>query len=60
MIPYNKEFVPNAKVLRKSMTREEKHLWYDFSKKLPVTVKRQHNYRKLYCGFLHCESQIGY
>ena len=23
------------------MTREEKHLWYDFLKKLPVTVKRQ-------------------
>ncbi len=25
------------------MTREEKHLWYDFLKKLPFTVKRQHN-----------------
>ncbi len=24
------------------MTMEEKHLWYDFLKKLPVTVKRQH------------------
>ncbi len=23
------------------MTREEKHLWYDFLKKLPVTVRRQ-------------------
>jgi len=25
------------------MTPEEKHLWYDFLKKLPVTVHRQHN-----------------
>ena len=24
------------------MTPEEKHLWYDFLKKLPITVKRQH------------------
>ena len=23
------------------MTKEEKHLWYDFLKKLPVTVNRQ-------------------
>ena len=25
------------------MTPEEKHLWYDFLKRLPITVKRQHN-----------------
>ena len=25
------------------MTKQEKHLWYDFLKKLPVTVKRQYN-----------------
>ena len=25
------------------MTKEEKHLWYDFLKKLPLTVHRQHN-----------------
>jgi very-short-patch-repair endonuclease len=30
-----------ARELRKNMTREEKHLWYDFLKKLPLTVKRQ-------------------
>ena len=27
--------------LRKNMTKEEKHLWYDFLKELPVTVNRQ-------------------
>ena len=43
MFPYNKKLVANAKVLRKNMTREEKHLWYDFLKHLPVTVKRQYN-----------------
>ena len=27
--------------LRKNMTPEEKHLWYDFLKQLPITVHRQ-------------------
>ncbi len=30
-----------ARELRKNMTREEKHLWYDFLKRLPTIVKRQ-------------------
>ena len=30
-----------AQRLRRNMTREERHLWYDFLKTLPVTVHRQ-------------------
>ena len=30
-----------SRLLRKRMTTEEKHLWYDFLKKLPVTFHRQ-------------------
>ena len=40
---YNKKNVPLAQMLRKHMTDEEKHLWYDFLKKLPLTVNRQKN-----------------
>jgi very-short-patch-repair endonuclease len=40
---YNKDLVHNAQELRRNMTREEKHLWYDFLKKLPFTVHRQKN-----------------
>ena len=40
-IPYNSSFKENAQALRKNMTPEEKHLWYDFLKKLPKTVNRQ-------------------
>ena len=29
---HNKENVPFAKELRKNMTKEEKHLWYDYLK----------------------------
>ena len=31
----------NARVLRKNMTKEERHLWYDFLKALPATINRQ-------------------
>ena len=42
MYPYNRDLTKYAKELRKNMTREEKHLWYDFLKLLPMTVKRQY------------------
>ena len=37
----NSKLTDNAKSLRKNMTKEERHLWYDFLKTLPVTVNRQ-------------------
>ncbi len=37
----NKKLTPFAQRLRKEMTPEEKHLWYDFLKKIPWTVNRQ-------------------
>ena len=37
----NGKLTENAKKLRREMTKEEKHLWYDFLKKLPFEVKRQ-------------------
>ena len=38
---YNSKLTPNAKKLRKEMTKEERHLWYDFLKPLSMTVHRQ-------------------
>ena len=37
----NKRLTPNAQHLRKNMTKEERHLWYDFLKSLPLTFHRQ-------------------
>ena len=31
----------NARKLRKTMTKEERHLWYDFLKNLPCKIHRQ-------------------
>ena len=41
MLPYQKKLLHNAKSLRKEMTKEEKHLWFDFLRALPVRVKKQ-------------------
>ena len=43
MKAYNKDLVNKAQTLRKNMTPEEKHLWYDFLKRLPVRAHRQYN-----------------
>jgi len=37
----DKKVILVSKMLRRNMTKEEKHLWYDFLKLLPVTVNRQ-------------------
>ena len=38
---HNPKLTENAKELRKNMTKEEKHLWYDFLKGYPVRFLRQ-------------------
>ena len=38
---HNAKLTSNSQTLRKGMTKEERHLWYDFLKTLPVTVHRQ-------------------
>ena len=37
----NEKLTAHAQSLRRSMTREERHLWYDYLRQLPVTVNRQ-------------------
>ncbi|MBR7071948.1 MAG: endonuclease domain-containing protein [Clostridia bacterium] len=38
---HNKELTANAKVMRKNMTKEERHLWYDFLRNYPIRFLRQ-------------------
>jgi len=38
---HNKSLVGLARGLRKNMTKEEKHLWYDFLKNYPIKFLRQ-------------------
>ncbi len=38
---HNKELTPLVKQLRREMTKEERHLWYDFLRTYPVRFSRQ-------------------
>lgn len=38
---YEKKLIPRAKDLRGKMTKQEKHLWYDFLSSLDVRFQRQ-------------------
>lgn len=37
----NEQLRSFSQKLRRKMTKEERHLWYDFLKQLPLTVNRQ-------------------
>ena len=53
--PYLTEF---SQELRTNMTREEKHLWYDFLKKIPYTVNRQKVIGNYILDFYCAEARI--
>ena len=38
---HNTKLTTNARILRKNMTKEERHLWYDFLKGYPIRFLRQ-------------------
>ena len=37
----NSKLTPYAQKLRKNMTKEERHIWYDFLRQLPIVINRQ-------------------
>ena len=55
---YNKQLVPLAKQLRKVMTKEERHLWYDFLRLYPVRFSRQKVLGKYIADFYCAEAKI--
>ena len=40
-LPYQRKMIVRAKELRKNMTKQEKHLWYDFLNIYPIRFQRQ-------------------
>ncbi len=58
MYPYRKKLIGTAQSLRKRMTPEERHLWYDFLKKLPVTVYRQKTIENMIVDFYIASAKI--
>ena len=41
IMKHNKILTPYARELRKNMTKQERHLWYDFLRNYPVRFLRQ-------------------
>ena len=55
---HNKQLVPFAKHLRKEMTKEERHLWYDFLRDYPVRFSRQKVLGKYIADFYSAEAKL--
>ena len=55
---HNKQLVPFAKQLRKEMTKEERHLWYDFLRTYPVRFSRQKVLGKYIADFYCAEAKL--
>ena len=55
---HNKQLVLLAKQLRKEMTKEERHLWYDFLRTYPVRFSRQKVLGKYIADFYSAEAKL--
>lgn len=55
---HNKQLIPLAKQLRKEMTKEERHLWYDFLRSYPVRFSRQKVLGKYIADFYSAEAKL--
>ncbi len=55
---HNKSIVPVAKMLRKNMTKEENHLWYDFLRTYPIRFSRQKVLGKYIADFYSAQAKL--
>lgn len=54
----NSKLTTNAQRLRREMTKEERHLWYDFLKRLPFKFNRQKVIKKYIVDFYCAEASL--
>ncbi len=55
---HNKQLIPFAKQLRKEMTKEERHLWYDFLRTYPIRFSRQKVLGKYIVDFYSAQAKL--
>ena len=55
---HNKQLVPLARQLRKNMTKEERHLWYDFLRSYSIRFSRQKVLGKYIADFYSAEAKL--
>ena len=54
----NSKLTPYAQSLRKNMTKEERKLWYEFLKQLPIPFKRQKVIQNYIVDFYCASAQL--
>ena len=55
---HNAQLIPLAKQLRREMTKEERHLWYDFLRSYPVRFSRQKVLGNYIVDFYSAEAKL--
>ena len=55
---HNNQLVPYAKQLRREMTKEERHLWYDFLRTHPARFTRQKILVKYIADFYSAKARL--
>ncbi len=58
MYSYNHNNTITARMLRKNMTPEEKHLWYDYLKTYPVRFQRQKPIMRFIADFYCAKAKL--
>ena len=54
----NHELISNARNLRREMTKEERHLWYDYLRYHPVKFRRQAVFGKFIADFYCAQAKL--
>ena len=55
---HNPKIVPTAKMLRKNMTKEERHLWYDYLRTHPARFSRQKVLGRYIADFYSAQAKL--
>ena len=55
---HNPKIVPAAKMLRKNMTKEERHLWYDYLRTHPARFSRQKVLGRYIADFYSAQAKV--
>ena len=57
-LKYNKRNKPFAQALRREMTKQERHLWYDYLCNCPLRFRRQKQFGDYIVDFYCAESKL--
>ncbi len=55
---YNPKIIAAAKMLRKNMTKEERHLWYDYLREHPARFSRQKVLGRYIADFYSAQARL--